>query len=379
MSRLCKKFSAGAVVDHRGGIEDTLCGKLRFSKNKMGTTQYNISRPAFRAGSTISGNYVPNLRPNQRRGLGNRNMERNNFLSPNIKGREVIDFERLEALDVEQAGIKVQLGDKTLEQLFKIQIDDPSDIAWIQEKERRLRAGETEAQIREKLPLGRPQRKISKMTNFGEQSLSVDDKLELLKTAALQGSADNKNSMARLIASTASILSDVDSLKSITSTGYADLKQLVSRMFIKKNWAEAGFKQRIWSYEEYRRESGLINLFLLSNIEVSNVDGRTLEKPVVSFNDMGNLTGRLSIVSLATALNPKGPIGNRTPSRYLDLQLKAIIPFNAVVRLANQGVDNGMINGEPRPEEGWSENVLPRWDLPRNQRGNPPEDMKIQG
>lgn len=385
MSRLCKKFSAGASIDHRGNIEDTLCGKLRFSKNKMGT-QYNISRPSFKAGSIMTGNYVPSLRPNERRGLGNYDMSRNNFLSPNIKGRKVIDFERLEALDVEQAGIKVQLGDKTIEKMFKIQIDDPSDVAWIQEKQRRLRAGETEEEISQRLPLGRPQRKIPVMRNFGAQSLSVDDKIEMLKNSIIQGTSTSRDDMRRLREATIKLLSNFDTFTNITRVGINDLERLIRNMSVPKNWKTAGLEHRYWTLPQYRQMAGFLNLFLLSNIS-DVTGGRTFEEPVFSFNEQGTIVGKMSILNLVKALSPTGKGKKRKPGRILDVEQRAVIPFNVAVAGANSGIDGGQLNGQyPDPAVGmWLPDVLPVWDLPApptksdKTQEEPQEEIKFQG
>lgn len=135
MSCMAKKYSSGAYYESRGTVEDTLCTKQKFQPFASGTP-FNINRPGFRAGTMLPNTGDVSLPKNRRTGLGNYNISRNNFLSPPIRGRDTLDFDRLQAQEIENAGVKVQLGDSTLEKLFKIQIDDPTDLSWIEEKKK---------------------------------------------------------------------------------------------------------------------------------------------------------------------------------------------------------------------------------------------------
>jgi len=370
---LCKKYSSGAVIERRGTVEDALCPNVsrdlknsRFNKTRQGQP-FSIARPAFKSGTIVEPDKsIPRLRGNDRDGMGNKRIVRNNFIAPEIRGREVLSFERLQALDIEQAGIKVQLGDKTIEKLFKVQVGDPTDRTWLEERDRRLAAGETEEQLRENPPLGRPQRTINKMVNFGAQGLSTDDKIESIKAAVEQGNADNRNEMGQIIAQTALLLGNLNNLRNITQTGMNNLRQAIHRMFIPKHWRAMGFTHRIFSLEQYKEQAGLINLFILSNI--SNLpEGRTFEEPLISYDDQGNVVGRTNFVNMVQNLASRIRGGRRRPGRYLDLETKAIIPLNVAVNLVNDGVDNGQLNGQNPPDGppnngAWLPGVVPLWD-----------------
>lgn len=355
--------------------------RINFIKTKQGQP-FSIQRPSFKSGTVVEPDIpVKRLGSNDRDGMGNRRIVRNNFIAPEIRGREVLNFEKLQATDIEQAGIKVQLGDKTIEKLFKVQVGDPTDRTWLEEKTRRLAAGETEEQLRENPPLGRPQRTIHKMVNFGAQGLSVDNKIESIKAALEQGNADNRNEMAQVIAQTALILGNLANLRNITQVGMNNLRQVINRMFVPKHWRAMGFTHRIFSLDQYREQAGLINLFILSNL--SNLpEGRTFEEPLISFDADGNIVGRTSFVNMVQNLSSKILGGRRRPGRYLDLQTKAIIPLNVAVDLVNSGVDNGQLNGQNPPagppnNGAWLPNVIPRWEFPQGQA--PPANQATQG
>ena len=382
MTTICRKYKSGSVVEKRGGQEDALCLK-RFNGTRGGQA-FSFRRPAFRASALWDEpKSVQALKPNSREGLGNRDITRPNFIAPSIRGREALNFERLQAQDISDAGIKVQLGDKTIEKLFKVQVDDPSDISWIEEKTRRLAGGETEADITARPPFGRPQRKISKMKNFGAQGLSIDDNIEMLKSAVNQGNADNRTEMAQMIANTAGLLGNIGNLRNITQTGMNNLAQTIRRMSVPKHWSAMGFQHRLFTKEQYREQAGLINLFLLSNLS-DLPDDRTFENPLVVYNDQGNIRRRSSITQLINFLQSetRQQAGQRVryPALILDLQTKGLITANSAMMLANAGTDGGQLNGQAPPQAppnngAWLPNVMFRWDFP----GNVPVGVQTQG
>ena len=64
-----------------------------------------------------------------------------NFKSPNVAPRKGSNFELMQAIDEQQSGIKVQLSDKTLNQLLSVQVPDPDDLAWITENKTKIVGG----------------------------------------------------------------------------------------------------------------------------------------------------------------------------------------------------------------------------------------------
>ena len=381
MTTICKKYKSGSFIEKRGEQENALCLK-RFNGSKGGQA-FSFKRPAFRAGAIEHDKHIKPLLPNSREGLGNRGITRSNFEAPAIRGREALNFERLQAQDISEGGIKVRLGDKTIEKLFKIQVDDPSDIKWIEEYQARIAGGETDEQIKLNPPMGRPQRKISQMKNFAAQGLSVDDKIETLKSAVLQGNADNRTEMAQIIATTAGLLGNLGNLRNITQTGMNNLSQTIRRMSIPKHWRAMGFTHRLMTLSQYRQQAGLINLYLLSNL--SNLpNDRTFEQPLVIYNDQGDIRRMSSITRLEQLLTSEtrqqGGVRVRYPALILDLQTKGLITQNSAIMLANSGTDNGQLNGQAPPagppnNGAWLPNVIFRWDYP----GNVPAGVQTQG
>ena len=319
----CKKYSSGSYVEARGQREDALgCGRVRFDKVRSGTS-FNIARPSFKSGTTVNkmGSVAP-LRPNARKGLGNRDITRSNYIAPPIKGREILSFERLQAQDISEGGVKVQLGDKTIEKLFKVQIDDPTDVKWVEAKNARLAAGETLEQINANPPMGRPQRKVSRMTNFGAQGLSMEDKIEQVKTAVVQGNAETKQELAQVGAQISALLGNVDNLQRMTMPQLRTIYQSIMRLNIPKAW-QASFRDlgRIINGEIFNQNKGPICMFLMSNIP----SNRSLNQPLISWH-----TGQ-------NRYNPSGllQLFQMRGDRYLDLQDRSIDTADS---LANKGL-----------------------------------------
>ena len=272
----CKKWTLGSYNQQRGFYEPTPCND-KFDTVREGT-QETITRPAFRAGTVIIKDYTDVKLPTDiRSGLGNYTLIRENFVAPPLMPRVAVDFDKLNAQDLEAEGIKVQLGAKTIEQLFKTYVKDNTDVEWLNEYRRRRTAGETSQQLIDNPPFGREQRKVSKMTNFAESPQT------------------------------------------------------------------AGFTHRIFTIRQYRAQQGLINLFLLSNVD----QNRSLEEPLLSSQPNGSFVP-MKISSMVTALGRPG-----AGVKYLDIETRTVITQAEAFALANAGVDNGQIDDQDPPGGKW--------------------------
>jgi len=344
----CKKYT-GVIQDNRQSEESLGC-RGSFQKINRGSI-FSIERPSFKSSTEVLKDFSNPLLPNyDRRGHGNRNIMRKEFLAPDIKGREVLNFERLQAQDLEEGGIKVQLGDKTIEKLFKIQVADSTDRSWIDEKNRRLAAGETDEQIRMNPPFGRPQRKVSKNVNFAQQGLDMTDKLETLQTAIVQGAAESKADLAQVAAQLALVVGNADDMKQVNAENRAQIDEILKRVAIPRDWRAAGFKHRLYSVNQYRAESGLINLYLLSNLGST----RSFDRPIY----VKDTRNPVSIHQIVNNLSRNDSTGKA--QKFLDLKTRLIISSSEAMELANQGVDGGVLNDREAPPDGWN----PAVDVP---------------
>ena len=324
--------------------------------------QNNLVRPQNFLSNTskVSSQYVPKLPPSSRTGR-NYEIMRTNFLASEIKGRNVVDFGVLEQQREQDEGIKVALGESTLQKLFQVQVDDPTDQAWITEKNRRLAAGETEAQIKASPPFGRPQRKVMKKLNFGAQGLDINDKIELSKNAILQGVNMNQAQLAGITANLAQVLGDVQQLGAMSQAGFTNLQQTLNQLSLPKSWQGAGFNHRFFTAQQYNKQAGLINLYLLSNL----AKGRTLREPVVLYPMNTDVTSpqNRSLPVLVSNIARNLQRSGAKPGRILDLETKAIYQIQDVIFGVNQGLDGGKLNDQNPPQGGWDPALQPFWDF----------------
>lgn len=295
---------------------------------------------------------IPSFYKNKRRGLGNMRISRPNFISPEIEPRKVISFEELQARDIEQAGIKVQLGDKTLEKLFKIEVPDETDVEWLDEYKRRLNAGETESQIDANPPFGRKQRTKPEMKNLGDQNINLEEKLNVIEKAVKQGGKDINNIIL--------ILSNtMTQAQNITLNELKTIKATLRSVFpIKETYKAFGLKNRLYSRKQYLKLQGVINLFILNN-----TDMKDLEYPVEALTIDKKTNKVITDISKGSQAN-KGfyKIGNisvglgatkKREEGYLDVENRKIISREMAMALSSSGVDNKMLDGFNMPVQGW--------------------------
>ena len=231
---------------------------------------------------------------NKRGGTGNYFIARQNYEIPQPRSRvDNLDFDRLRALDIQNNGIKIQLGDKTLSEMFHVQLDDPTDVTWIAEKNRMVaeykRRGLSDQDILRELdankPLGREQRKVSKMQNFNMSNMTVAQKIEELKQEVVEGRADNDATKAFIVANLGLTLQKVEDLAKLTQKEIQDVVNTMSTMHIPKDHIGIGLESRFIDINYYKQHQGLIHLLLLTNIGWVNKGITTYDKPVLSSDE----------------------------------------------------------------------------------------------
>jgi hypothetical protein len=328
MKTNCSKFPSGAYVEKRGHREDALCnadtsGNVKFNKVNV-DNQFNLARPAFKYGAVLVGNMNVPMLKNKRTGDGDRNMIRNNFISPPIKGREQLDFEQLQAQEKELQSNRneIQLGDKTIEKLFKIQVPDTTDVLWVTEYNKRKNNGETAAQLEQNPPLGRPQRQVSQMKNFAQQGQTLENKVEMVQAAVLQGNVESNKEMGQIAYQITALLSNVNNLQQMSEAQLRSIHQSIARLNIPKQW-QASFRDlgRVINQETFNANKGPLVMFLLSNIPSK----RPLNEPLVSWHSYQR---RYNPAAILQAFN----MGT---DRWLDLQDRS---FDTVASLATKGL-----------------------------------------
>lgn len=324
-----------------------------------------IERPAFKKGTASAiideGKRTANLQ-NNRSGLGNNLIIRQSFETPNVRPRQATAYALQELLAQQQQGIKVQLGDKTLRDLFKLVTVDPDDKVWLAvyatEFKRLIDEGKSEDEAKEILkaspPLGRPQRPMTKMVNFGsvvdlsqKSSLSLNEKLDALAVAISSLSA------VELPTTLAKVMAMLVGIESFTPEQCAKISALLdSTKAVPTDYSSTdyGLGHAIFSYDQYiSSDMPLIKTFLGANIP----EGLQPHRPV--FNSDGSPISWKQIQQILrlpyNAVDQAGePILTPNYQYYLNLQERRIMTRADTLDLVNNaGVDSGKLNGENPP------------------------------
>ena len=322
-------------------------------KPRQAGTIFNIQRPSFRLGtvqtkSEDKGNDLTKI--NRRNGLGNYDITRTNFESSEIRPRLAGDFDKLQAIDIETQGAKIQLSDKTIQELFKTKIGDQTDSQWLDEKARLtatyITRGMTPQEIERELevnkPLGREQRKITSNQNIGQSSLSVVDKIQEIKQEVVDGRAESRAQQALLIGQLALIFADTQVVVNFTRQQLVDLSQTVSKLNLPRNHKQIGLGPRYVDNSYYKAHKGLVNLFIFSNITSDpNYNDTDLNYKTPVYNFSADEKTGLPAIEFGSMMSALKKIGKNR--RYLDLERRGIIDKKQLITIVkglNKGWDN---------------------------------------
>lgn len=322
--------------------------------NKKEGTIYNIERPSFRAGTGVckcNNKKVDISKLNKRRGVGNYEITRPSFEAPPIRPRIAGDFDKLQAIDIETQGAKIQLSDKTIAELFKTRVGDNTDTEWLNEKARLtgvyqargMTPLEIEREFEINKPLGREQRKITVNQNIGQSSLTIKDKIEEIKNEVQDGRAESRAQQAMLIGQLALIFTDTQALTQFTNQQLVGLSQTVARLNVPRDYKQVGLQFRYVDNVYYNANKGLVNLFIFSNITSDpnfGPNGINFDTPIYNFARTNNQNG-IPCVEFATMTRDLQKADNAR--RFLDLERRGIVSKRQMIAIVN-GLPNGWDN-----------------------------------
>mgnify|MGYP003672625976 CR=1 FL=1 len=281
-------------------------GNVNWNNHKTGDSfkppidaknQFNIDRPSFDSGPIYEGKTAQSIdNIDKRSGLGNRLITRPSFLSPPSLPRKPISFNVLQALDIQNFGAKVRLGQDQLDKLIMISIPDPLDTRWVKENTRLINelrlSGMSEANIKRELkvnkPLGRSQRTTSMPSKnvAREQQLSFKQKLVEIKQEVDNGFANSRTERATLIGQISAMLQEQDTkssdLYSMTNMELEALTETLDELKVPKLYSTVFPDHRIiaGSGQYFSDNKGLIAMYLMSNLP----SDRSPNKPILSWH-----------------------------------------------------------------------------------------------
>ena len=304
---------------------------VRFNKTR--TTRCDLERPAFRAGATYvetrPADDISNI--NKRRGTGNRQIIRPAFLAPPIKPRQVISFDKLQTLDIEQAGQKVQLSDTSLKKMFDVELPDDQDTKWLAEKERltqQYRANgmsqrDIDRELQVNKPLGREQRTITQRRNIGQSELSTANKLKEISEEIKSGNVQSRAQQATMAGQLAEILDNVEDVAALSFEQLENLGRDLARIGVPTNHKRLGLIPRFVDNDYYLDNAGMINLLLFSKVRESpNTNQYNYDLICKNYGSTQNGLPAIKLTSMVSQLS------RTADRRYLDLERGGTINLN---------------------------------------------------
>lgn len=227
-----------AAFKYEDGVAiDTI--KSAFKKRKKGN-RFQFKRPGYRSGIAEVEDENPGLPINTR--IVDALIRRPAFQAPEIKPRQIIDFDKLQALDIEKFGEKVQLGEKTM-------------------------------------------KGINKVIGFSTGEALQD--------------------IAEIGAQIGNILNNQRKLTNLSEGQYMSLVKTIKTLSVPKSWQDAGLPRRLWHNEQIKQgpNRGLVYLYLLSNLPTGRTIQHPL---IREFEDKKTQTSsKISIASLGHLLSSK--------------------------------------------------------------------------
>jgi hypothetical protein len=252
-------------------IEATLRDNFVENNNDI-KNQYIINRPIKHINTNIQADSIDFLK-DQRKGTGNFNIDRPAFLGSQIMPR-VVDFDKLQLLDLETNGQKIQLSDKTLNELISVKVPDNTDVLWTREKARLITMykarGMTDEQIDRELevnkPLGREQRFTMSKRNVMNSEITLGQKINELKQEVMDGRAEGQLERAQILGQLAILLQNVNNVERLTDTEFKSMAIMIARLRPPANHVDLGLPVRMCDGNYYTANAGLINLYIFSRI-----------------------------------------------------------------------------------------------------------------
>ena len=195
--------------------------------------------------------------------------------------------------------LEVNLGQATLTKLLELDVPDPNDSMWLNEKNdiiNRLKStGSTDEQIKEYLknnpPLGRKQNTIkSNSQSLASSNLSLSQKIDELQQEINEGRAQTAKQMTNIILNITQILNDI---KNITYKNYQKLIILVNKLPDSLASPDFDIEYRFVDKKQFDSANGIITTLILKQAQLQNRD---------SEKTLGSLTkaGKETFISLKT-------------------------------------------------------------------------------
>jgi hypothetical protein len=349
-----QRLSRFSTEAERQEATSNCAGNVNWLNYKVGETfnppenadrQFSIKRPAYKSGVEISRQEADSIDDiNQRNGLGNRRIVRPSFMSPPIKPRITLEFDKLQLLNIQEAGENIKTTENKLGYTTTIQIPDITDFEWLREQTR-LRASlrvqftaagfpvnEIPAMIARELeinkPLGREQRTVSSTTDdvANSDKLTTKNKLQRIIQDVRQGRAETRLGQQAITGQLINILQDTTAISLLTNIQLTGLGEALARIGVPASHKALGIIPRFVDKQFYDANAGIINLLLFSKVrEQPNTNQYNYDLLVKNFAGSVNGLPAVKLSRLVASLRRVGRGGVPQGDRFLDLERGGLI------------------------------------------------------
>ena len=325
--------------------------RISFPKPENIKNQFILKRPSFLAGTidkqgqdgVTSRNKF--LQLNERKGIGDSEIIRPAFVNQNPRKRLIVEFDKLQMLSVDEAGLVIKQNDNKLNYKTRVHIPDETDFAWIAEKNRLsaiyrdqfTNAGYSADMIQPLInreldinkPLGREQRKVVTITDdiAHINNLNTKNKLNEIIQEVKDGRGENQVEKQQITAQLAEILDDTKEIDRLTTLQLTNLGTALARIGFPTTSKRLGIVPRFVDNEFYNANAGMINLLIFSRVrEEPNTNNFNYDRCVKNFAEHpvdGMPASKLTSAVSAIARNISDP-----NKRYLDLNRCGLISRN---------------------------------------------------
>lgn len=215
--------------------------------------------------------------------------QRRNTEYPELQGRpEVINS----YLDIPEK-VEIDLSKATLAKLLEVDVPNPDDTSWLQEKQRiitRLKAdGKNPKEIAQSLlenpPLGRQQFTRKEERSLASANIPLDKKIGELMQEVREGRTTSDKQRADMIVQLVSILSKADKLEELIRDNKPQIQGLLGGVPKGITYQDFNMKFRGMDATELKKHTGPIAILVLKQALESNIG---IEEPVLVQSDAKN-------------------------------------------------------------------------------------------
>lgn len=276
-------------------------------------------------------------------------MSRVKFREPEILSRKLPDIEErlriAKQREFKKFGKKIFIGDKPVNMPLRVMVPDPNDIARAKRE-------------------GRKPRKVAKIINFGDLTLSISDKIEALTDVLKRGLGVTDKGRGLMIVQIGSLLKDTKKIKDMNRFQMITMLRGLRTEVVPSTPGEVKLPDTM-KEDEYLERTAEVNVYIYANFSkplgIFEYDDRKIDRGSQSVDDKLDLFHpiyQVTTVNRPTGLDVKvkrttiGEIDRmKKGEEYFDLRFLSIVPEGFGFTEDGILLEIGEVEPEEEPEE----------------------------